>query len=166
MILCWRSIMQDTDEKLHTRYMLEALDEARAAFLTEEVPIGAVIVYNGVVIARDHNRVEKKKDCTAHAEILCMRRAMQVIGDWRLTNATLYTTLEPCSMCAGAIILSRIPRVVWGAPDIRYGASGTRMDLFSILHSVHKVDVICGICASESSQLLKNFFYNKRTRIV
>lgn len=156
--------MLDKDEKLHTRYMLEALDEARAAFSNEEVPVGAVIVYNGVIIARDHNRVEEKKDCTAHAEILCMRRAMQVIGDWRLTGATLYTTLEPCGMCAGAIILSRVPRVVWGAPDIRYGASGTRTDLFSTLRSVHKVDVISGICASESSQILKNFFYHKRTR--
>lgn len=156
--------MLDKDQKLHTRYMLEALDEARAAFSNEEVPVGAVIVYDGVIIARDHNRVEEKKDCTAHAEILCMRRAMQVMGDWRLTGATLYTTLEPCGMCAGAIILSRVPRVVWGAPDIRYGASGTRTDLFSTLLSVHRVDVISGICASESSQILKNFFYHKRTR--
>lgn len=156
--------MLDKDEKLHIRYMLEALDEAREAFSNEEVPVGAIIVYNGVIIARDHNRVEEKKDCTAHAEILCMRRAMKVIGDWRLTGATLYTTLEPCGMCAGAIILSRVPRVVWGAPDIRYGASSTRTDLFSTLRSVHKVDVISGICTSESSQILKNFFYHKRTR--
>jgi len=86
----------------------------RAQLFDRGSPVGAVIVYNGVIIARDHNRVEAKKDCTSHAEILCMRRAMQVIGDWRLTSATLYTTLEPCSMCAGAIILSRIPRLVWG----------------------------------------------------
>ncbi|MGL4348419.1 MAG: nucleoside deaminase [Chlamydiales bacterium] len=150
------------DEKNHTLYMSEALHEAHLAFSAEEVPVGAVIVYNGVIIARDHNRVEEKKDCTAHAEILCMRQAMQVIGDWRLTGATLYTTLEPCSMCAGAIVLARIPRIVWGAPDIRYGASGTRINLFSTLDSVHKVHVVKGICGIESSKLLKNFFYNKR----
>lgn len=154
------------DEKNHTRYMREALDEAHIAFSAEEVPVGAVIVYNRIVIARNHNRVEEKKDCTAHAEILCIRQAMQVIGDWRLTGATLYTTLEPCSMCAGAILLSRIPMIVWGAPDIRYGASGSQVDLFSTFYSVHKVKIIRNICGFESSQLLKNFFYDKRARSI
>lgn len=154
------------DEKNYTRYMYQALDEAHAAFSAEEVPVGAVIVYKDIVIAKNHNRVEEKKDCTAHAEILCIRQAMQVIGDWRLTGTTLYTTLEPCSMCAGAIILSRIPMIVWGAPDIRYGASGSKVDLFSTFYSVHKVKVIRGTCEFESSQLLKKFFYNKRVRSV
>lgn len=146
--------------------MCEALGEAHAAFSVEEVPVGAVLVYNDIVIARNHNRVEEKKDCTAHAEILCIREAMQVIGNWRLTAAALYTTLEPCSMCAGAIILSRIPMIVWAAPDIRYGASGSQIDLFSTFYSVHKVKVIRDICGFESSQLLKKFFYNKRARSV
>mgnify|MGYP002755771017 FL=1 len=105
--------MLNSDQKLHNGYMLEALNEAHIAFSEEEVPVGAILVYKDVIIARDHNRVEKKKDCTAHAEILCIRKAAEMIGDWRLTEATLYTTLEPCSMCAGAIILSRISTVVW-----------------------------------------------------
>lgn len=156
--------MLSSDQKLHNEYMLEALNEAHIAFSEEEVPVGAILVYKDAIIARDHNRVEKKKDCTAHAEILCIRKAAEVIGDWRLTDATLYTTLEPCSMCAGAIILSRIPRVVWGASDIRYGAAGTQIDLFAILRSVHKVNVIKGVFEQESSSLLKYFFSRKRTK--
>lgn len=156
--------MLNSDEKMHNTYMLEALNEARLAFSEEEVPVGAILVYKGAIIARDHNRVEKKKDCTAHAEILCIRKAAEVIGDWRLTDATLYTTLEPCSMCAGAIILSRIPIVVWGASDIRYGAGGTQIDLFTALRSVHKVNVIKGIFEWESSSLLKKFFSNRRSK--
>ncbi len=156
--------MLNSDQKLHNGYMLEALNEAHIAFSEEEVPVGAILVYKDVIIARDHNRVEKKKDCTAHAEILCIRKAAEMIGDWRLTEATLYTTLEPCSMCAGAIILSRISTVVWGASDIRYGAGGTQVDLFAILSSVHKVNVIRGIFEYESSSLLKYFFSKKRSK--
>lgn len=156
--------MLSSDQKLHNEYMLEALNEAHIAFSEEEVPVGAILVYKDAIIARDHNRVEKKKDCTAHAEILCIRKAAEVIGDWRLTDATLYTTLEPCSMCAGAIILSRIPTVVWGASDIRYGAAGTQIDLFAILRSVHKVNVIKGVFEQESSSLLKYFFSRKRSK--
>lgn len=157
-------MMISSDQKVHNDYMLEALKEAHTAFSEDEVPIGSILVYKNVIIARDHNRVEKKKDCTSHAEILCIRKAAEVIGDWRLSDATLYTTLEPCSMCAGAIILSRIPTVVWGAPDIRYGASGTRIDLFAILRSVHKVNIIRGIYEVESSSLLKIFFSRKRSK--
>src|SRR3990172_2440938 len=106
------------------RWMHEAIAEAKAAFAKGEVPVGAVLVKEGVVIARAHNLVESASDATAHAEMLCLKKGADFLKNWRLLGATLYCTLEPCPMCAGAMIHSRLERLVWGAPDVRCGAHG------------------------------------------
>lgn len=142
--------------------MREALEEAKIAFSKDEVPVGAVLVADGQIIARAHNLVESLQDATAHAEILCLQRGSAQLANWRLLNTTLYVTLEPCSMCAGAILLSRVGRVVWGAPDLRQGADGSWVSLLSQYHPIHNVEVERGILAQESAQLMKDFFKNKR----
>jgi len=142
--------------------MRAALEEALLAFAKDEVPIGAVLVYNGEIIARAHNQVESLQDATAHAEILCLRQASKKLNNWRLLESTLYTTLEPCSMCAGALILSRVKNLVWGAPDIRQGAGGSWIDLLNIPHPIHNLLIKQGVLAGESARLMKEFFQNKR----
>lgn len=142
--------------------MRAALEEASQAFAKDEVPIGAVLVYNGEIIARAHNQVESLQDATAHAEILCLRQASKKLNNWRLLESTLYTTLEPCSMCAGALILSRVKNLVWGAPDIRQGAGGSWVDLLNIPHPIHNLSIKQGVLADESARLMKEFFQNKR----
>ena len=143
-------------------FMRAALEEALLAFAKDEVPIGAVLVYNGEIIARAHNQVESLQDATAHAEILCLRQASKKLNNWRLLESTLYTTLEPCSMCAGALILSRVKNLVWGAPDIRQGAGGSWIDLLNIPHPIHNLLIKQGVLAGESARLMKEFFQNKR----
>lgn len=143
-------------------FMRAALEEASQAFAKDEVPIGAVLVYNGEIIARAHNQVESLQDATAHAEILCLRQASKKLNNWRLLESTLYTTLEPCSMCAGALILSRVKNLVWGAPDIRQGAGGSWVDLLNIPHPIHNLSIKQGVLADESARLMKEFFQNKR----
>ena len=143
--------------------MKEALFEAKCAYEKGEVPVGAVITYGNKIIARGHNQTESLADPTAHAEILAIRAAAEVVGNWRLLDCTLYVTLEPCSMCAGAIFLARIPRLIWGAPDVRHGANGSFVDLFSENHPTHAVDVEGGLLADESANLLKNFFKERRS---
>ncbi|MEL7430933.1 MAG: tRNA adenosine(34) deaminase TadA [Chlamydiota bacterium] len=153
-----------SSQKLDRWFMQEALLEAKKAFLEEEVPVGAVIVRENLVIGAGHNRVESLKDATAHAEILALKSASQSMGDWRLLDTTLYVTLEPCVMCAGAIMQSRVKRVVFGAKDLRLGANGSFVDLFKEKHPMHQVVIEGGVLAEESSVLLKTFFQKRRSK--
>lgn len=143
-------------------FMWHALEEAKKAFTKGEVPVGAVIVIDNEVIAAAHNSVETLRDPTAHAELLCIRSAAQKLGDWRLLGATLYTTLEPCSMCLGAALLARIGRVVYAAPDLRHGACGSWVNLLSSKHPTHELEIKGGILQDESAKLLREFFQEVR----
>ncbi|GAB4189776.1 MAG: nucleoside deaminase [Simkaniaceae bacterium] len=145
-------------------YMEEALKEANKSFQKKEVPVGAVLVFQGKIIARAHNSMEALQDPTAHAEMLCIRKGAKVLKNWRLLGTTLYTTLEPCSMCAGALFLARIERLVWGAPDLRHGANGSFVDLFSHAHPTHEIQVKKGMLAEKSEFLLKEFFRLRREK--
>lgn len=142
--------------------MLEALHEAWKAFQLGEVPVGAVLVTEGRVVARAHNRVEATQDATAHAEMLCLRAAAAWFGNWRLPRTALYCTIEPCSMCAGALLLARVPLLVWGAPDKRHGANGSWVDLFGLTHPTHTLEVRKGVLPAYGAQLLRNFFGLRR----
>lgn len=144
------------------RFMLEALKEAWKAFQAEEVPVGAVLVKEGRVIARGHNQVELLNDATAHAEMLCITAGEGAVGNWRLAETTLYCTIEPCSMCAGAMLLTRVPLLVWGAPDLRHGANGSWIDLFSKQHPTHNIVVKKGILSDYCSALMRDFFQKRR----
>jgi tRNA(adenine34) deaminase len=140
-----------------------ALRHAQHAFREKEVPIGAVIVDgNGTVLATSRNQVEGKKDVTAHAEIDCLRKASQLRNNWRLHDCVLYSTLEPCPMCLGAIQASRIKRVVYAASDVRVGACGSWVDLVGAKHPYHELEVRGGLLHEESSILLKRFFQMRR----
>ena len=143
-------------------WMRHALDEARRAAEHDDVPIGAVAVLNGAIIARGHKRREIDGDPTAHAELLAIREAARVIGHWRLEGVTLYCTLEPCAMCAGAMILARLPRLVVGAPDPKAGAGGSVMDLLAHPQFNHRVEVTSGVLAGEAADLLVRFFARLR----
>lgn len=145
------------------RFMLAALKEAWKAFLKEEVPVGAVIVIEGRIVAKGSNQVEMLQDATAHAEMLALTSAEAALQNWRLQGATLYCTLEPCPMCAGAAILSRVERIVWGAPDIRQGANGSWVDLFANKHPIHQVKIEGGVYGTEAGELLRSFFRKRRT---
>jgi tRNA(adenine34) deaminase len=145
-------------------FMQLALEQARKAYSLGEVPIGAVLVIDGKVVAQAYNQVETFKDATAHAELLCLQMASRVIGNWRLIGSTLYSTLEPCSMCAGAAILSRIDTVVWGAPDLRHGANGSWIDLLGKEHAIHTLQVRRGVLEKECSEVIKQFFRELRDR--
>ena len=143
-------------------WMREALEVARQGAAIGEVPVGAIIVKAGMVIARAHNRRERTKDPTAHAELIAIRAAASSIGDWRLIDTTLYVTLEPCPMCAGAIVLARIPRVVYAVSDPKAGAGGTLFNLLQDRRLNHRADVVHDVLAEESRHLLKSFFRNRR----
>lgn len=147
---------------LHQDWMGLALLEAQKAFAQGEIPIGAVVVLDGQVIAAAHNEKEQRNDPTAHAEILAMRRAAEMLGSWRLTNAVLYVTLEPCPMCAGAMIQARLKQLVYGAADLKGGGSGSVMNVLDYTLWNHKVDVVAGILEEECADILKNFFKKLR----
>ncbi len=147
---------------MHRRFMLEALAEARLALEAGEVPVGAVVVLDGEVIGRGHNLREAAQDPTAHAEILAIRQAARHLGSWRLTNADLYVTLEPCPMCAGAIVNARLRRLVFGAYDPKAGAVVSLMNLVQDRRLNHTVEVLDGICQSECAGLLQEFFQRLR----
>lgn len=142
--------------------MEQALAEARAAASHGDVPIGAVIVRGGEVIAAAGNRREADQDPTAHAELLAIRRAAEVLGGWRLPGTTLFVTLEPCAMCAGAIVLARIPRVVYGAADPKAGAAGSVLDVLAEPSLNHRPQVNGGVLARDCGALLSEFFAAKR----
>ncbi|MDP1881081.1 MAG: tRNA adenosine(34) deaminase TadA [Parachlamydiaceae bacterium] len=148
------------------RWMLEALKQAWKAFNAGEVPVGAVLVKENRVISRGYNQVEMLQDATAHAEMLCLTAGEAAVENWRLAKTTLYCTVEPCSMCAGAMLLTRIPTLVWGAPDLRHGANGSWMNLFETEqpHPTHSIEVRRGVLQEYSAQLLKDFFVIQRQK--
>lgn len=149
---------------VHEKYMKEALRQARRAYALGEVPIGCVIVHEGRVIGRGYNRRNTDKNTLAHAELTAIRRASRVIGDWRLEDCTLYVTLEPCQMCAGAIVQARIPEVVMGCMNPKAGCGGSILNLLEMPEFNHQVRVTRGVLADESSTLLKRFFAELRAR--
>ena len=145
-------------------WMRLALEEARRAPEHGDVPIGAVVVRDGAVLARAHNRREVDGDATAHAELIAIREASQVIGHWRLEGVTLYCTLEPCAMCAGAMVLARLPRLVYGAHDPKAGAGGSLMDLLNHPRLNHRVAVTGGVLAEECAAVIVEFFAKLRAQ--
>lgn len=142
--------------------MQEAYKEALKASRAKEVPVGAVLVFQGKVISRGYNQVELLKDATAHAEMLCLGGGAVALDNWRLLETTLYCTIEPCAMCAGAMMLARIKRLVWGAPDLRHGANGSWVDLFSKPHPMHSIEVVSGMMAQECGSVMTEFFRKRR----
>jgi tRNA(adenine34) deaminase len=146
-------------------YMRSALRCAHKAAAADEVPIGAVIVRNGDVIGRAWNQVEMLKDATAHAEMLAITQAEAAVGDWRLNECDLYVTKEPCPMCAGAIVLARLRRVVFGCPDPKGGAAGGWINLLQSDTLNHRCEVTSGVLGEESAALLRQFFGKKRAPI-
>ena len=145
-------------------FMGEALRQAAKAYAAEEVPIGAVVVSGGRVIARSFNQVELLKDATAHAEMLALTQAEEAVGDWRLTDCTLYVTKEPCPMCAGAIIHVRLARVVFGASDAKMGAAGSALNLLQFPTSNHRCAISGGVREPECRTLLQTFFAKQRRK--
>ncbi len=147
-----------------TYYMGEALRQAMRAYNSDEVPVGAIIVKGDKVISRAYNQVELLQDATAHAEILAITQAEAAIGAWRLSGCTLFVTKEPCAMCAGAMVQSRIQRVVYGASDLKGGAAGGAINLLQFPTFNHRCDIESGIREEECIQLLKHFFHEKRAQ--
>lgn len=145
-------------------FMTLALQEAEKALEIGEVPIGAVVVYNNEVIASDYNLRETSQTTLSHAELIVINEANKKVGSWRLEDCTLYVTLEPCAMCAGAIVQSRIPRVVYGASDPKSGCAGTLMNLLEEKRFNHQVEVERGILEVESSSMLRAFFKQLRRK--
>ncbi len=141
-----------------------ALIEAAKAAAVGDIPVGAVAVRDGEIIGRGYNRREIDGDPTAHAEMIAIREAARVIGGWRLEDVTLYCTLEPCAMCAGAMVLARLPVLVWGTSDPKAGAGGSVMDLLNHPQLNHRVQVISGILAGEAAAQLREFFQELRSR--
>jgi len=152
----------DELQYLHEHYMRQALDEARQAYAEDEVPIGAVIVRGERVVGSAHNQREQLRDPTAHAEMIAITQAAESVGDWRLSDCLLYVTLEPCPMCAGAILQARIPWVIYGAPDPKAGAVHTLFKLLGDARLNHRSQVVSGVMADESTKLLTQFFQDKR----
>lgn len=142
--------------------MARALELARAGGLRGEVPVGAVLVRRGAVLAESHNRTVRDCDPTAHAETVTIRAAARRLGDWRLTDCTLYTTLEPCAHCAGAVVLARISRLVFGAADPKAGMAGSLGNIVQDPRLNHRVDLLGGVMAEESAELLRGFFRARR----
>jgi tRNA(adenine34) deaminase len=143
-------------------FMLNALDEAKKALMDGEIPVGAVIVRNGAIIGQGRNERASKSLPLAHAEINAIMEAADALGSWRLDDCTLYVTLEPCLMCSGAILETRIPRVVYGAPDPKAGAAGSLYNVLRDPRMPHRCSVVKGVLAVECSALLKSFFLKKR----
>jgi tRNA(adenine34) deaminase len=143
-------------------FMRLALGEARRAREHGDVPIGAVLARDGELVTSAHNERELRQDPTAHAEVLALREAARAAGSWRILDATLYVTLEPCAMCAGAIVLARIPRVIYGATDPKAGAAGSVLDVLSEPRLNHRPEVRGGVLGSECGELLSEFFASRR----
>jgi tRNA(adenine34) deaminase len=144
------------------RFMRLALTEARAAAEHADTPVGAVVVHSGEVIAAAHNERELRGDPTAHAETIALREAARALGNWRVLDSTLYVTLEPCAMCAGAIVLARVPHVVFGAPDPKAGAAGSVLDVLAQPRLNHRPSVQGGLLAVECGDMLRAFFAARR----
>jgi tRNA(adenine34) deaminase len=143
-------------------FMRLAIREAQAALEHDDVPIGAVVVRDGEVIGAAHNERELRQDPTAHAELIALREASRALGSWRVLDAVLYVTLEPCAMCAGAIVLARVPRLVYGATDPKAGAAGSVLDVLDQPRLNHRPAVAGGLLAEECAELLTDFFGSRR----
>ena len=154
----WFINLMNNDEK----YMLLAIEEAEKAAFEDEVPVGCVIVRNGEVLAKAHNLRDKNHDPTGHAEIIALKEASQKLNDWQLVNCDLYVTIEPCIMCAGAIIQSRIKRVIYGAPDFKGGAFGSSMNVLEAKNINHRPEIIKGVLEEECAKTIKDYFKSKR----
>ena len=150
------------DRETDIKFMLEALKEAEKSANFDEVPVGAVIVKDGKIIARGHNLRERKNDPTAHAEIEAIRKACKKLKSWRLEGCTIYVTIEPCSMCAGTLLWTRIQRIVYGASDPKGGALGSSYNLFEVKNINHKVEITRGILENRCAELMTSFFRSKR----
>ncbi len=148
----------------HEQFMARALELAKRAAAEGETPVGAVIVRAGHIVGTGYNRVENQKDPTAHAEILAIREAACTLADWRLSGCTAYVTLEPCFMCAAAMVHARIDRLVFGARDIRWGGVGSLFDLSHDPRMNHQIEVIAGIMEKEAAEMLQQFFGGLRTQ--
>jgi tRNA(adenine34) deaminase len=146
----------------HEEFMRIALEEARLALGEDEVPVGAVIIHDGKVIARGHDLKEKLGDPTAHAEIMAIRRAAEMLNSWRLLGCEIYSTLEPCAMCVGAMLQARVSRLIYGAENVKFGAVETNARLLDIPCWNHKIAVISGVLREDCSALLKQYFRRKR----
>ncbi|MBQ8118961.1 MAG: tRNA adenosine(34) deaminase TadA [Lachnospiraceae bacterium] len=149
---------------IQEKYMKEALKQARKAYALGEVPIGCVIVHEGRIIGRGYNRRNTDKNTLAHAEITAINKASRKIGDWRLEDCTLYVTLEPCQMCAGAIVQARIPEVVMGCMNPKAGCAGSILNILDMPEFNHQVAVTRGVLENECSEMLKTFFVELRER--
>lgn len=148
----------------HERYMKEAIKQAGKAEKIGEVPIGCVIVYDNQIIARGYNRRNIEKSTLAHAEILAIKKASRKLGDWRLEECIMYVTLEPCPMCAGAIVQARIPRVVMGAMNPKAGCGGSILNILQERRFNHQVETMTGVCGEECEQMMKVFFRRLREK--
>ena len=146
------------------KYMREAVRQAKKAYALGEVPIGCVIVHDKKIIGRGYNRRNTDKSTLSHAEIIAIRRASRVIGDWRLEECTLYVTLEPCQMCAGAIVQARIPRVVMACMNPKAGCAGSVLNILDMPQFNHQVETVRGVMEEECAQMLRNFFKELRVR--
>lgn len=156
--------MQTQKNSEDEKYMKEAVRQARKAYALGEVPIGCVIVHDGKIIGRGYNRRNTDKSTLSHAEIIAIKRASKVIGDWRLEECTLYVTLEPCQMCAGAIVQARIPRVVMACMNPKAGCAGSVLNILDMPEFNHQVEAVRGVLEEECSQMLKTFFKELRIR--
>ncbi len=154
---------EDTGSKTQREGMTLALEQARLAEAHGDVPIGAAILHEGELLAAAGNERELRRDPTAHAEILAIRAAADAFGGWRLPGTTLYVPLQPCAMCAGAIVLARIPTVVFGAPDPKAGAAGSVLDVLAEPALNHRPEVVGGVMEAESAALLRDFFSTRRS---
>ena len=146
------------------KMMLEALREAWKAYLIAEVPIGAIVVKDGVIVGRGHNLRESSKDPTAHAEMIALRDAANTLGGWRLTGCIMYVTIEPCPMCAGAIYQARLDKLVYGAPDVKAGAVHSLYNILQDDRLNHQVDVVSDVLVNECSEIMQSFFKELRNR--
>lgn len=147
------------------KYMKAAIREAKKAYALDEVPIGCVIVQDGTIIARGYNRRNTEGNTLAHAELTAIKKASKKTGDWRLEGCTMYVTLEPCQMCAGAIVQARVKEVVIGAMNPKAGCAGSILNLFTMKQFNHQVQTTYGVCEAECSQILKQFFAGLRKRL-
>ena len=152
------------DEYISENYMNEALKEAKKAYKKLEIPVGAVIVHEGEIIARAHNEKEEKNDTTKHAEILAIQKASKKLGKWRLNDCDMYVTLEPCAMCAGALIQSRIRKVYIGTNDEKTGACGSVLNLLKDYKFNHKVEIERNVCKDKCESIIKKFFKELREK--
>lgn len=156
--------MEEIEAKQDERYMQAAIDAAGIAEENGDVPIGAVVVYKGQIIGRAYNQREQLKDPTAHAEIIALTQAAAFLESWRLGGCTIYVTLEPCAMCAGALVLGRLDRLVYGCDDPKAGACGSLYNIVQDERLNHRLEITAGVLADECTALLSNFFQQKRNK--